>query len=451
MLFFSRSRRTSYLRGRRGFTIIELVIVIVVTAILASAFVGVMVPMINFYFYYPQSTRAGNAAVDLLQIILEGDAKAKGLRYTGPACTIGGAGGGGSMITAATSSGTTSTLTYNYADHDYCGSGAARISHTVTLVYDSSLGTVTRSIDGGAAANIPDYVTNNSDIKFNAPGGGTDLFHYFDLDGNDLGSQPLTANIIYEKNVGTNISNKTNGTTLSVTVPAAGVAKDHLLVVSFTVDGVSGTISTADVKNNSYSVAADAIYASPGTGNVRTVILYAMVSNPLVSGDTITVTHPSRAARAMSVDEYSGVNTLDVVATGVGSTTTPSTATVTTNSDNELLVAAFGVEGPPTETFTPGSGYSASPPPEDGTTGGGSASNVTINPEYRIVSSIGSYNASATLSVNTDSARALATFFSATIHRVDIDVIAVQGSGQVQYNSGQIRLKTGVEIKEYNS
>lgn len=183
-------------RTASGATMVELVIVIAITAILASAFSSVFVPMINSFFYYPQSSRINAAAADLLQIIAEGDLKAKGLRFTGLPCALGGAGGGGSTITAASTAGNTSTLTYNYIDADYCGPSAARTSHTVTLVYDRSLGTVTRAIDGGAASNIPDYVASGSDIDFSVSGAGTDLFHYFDSAGTDLGAAPVVANIV---------------------------------------------------------------------------------------------------------------------------------------------------------------------------------------------------------------------------------------------------------------
>ncbi len=439
-----------YFRKKKGVTIVELVVTVALVAILSAAFVSVAVPMINFFLYFPQSSRTNNAAADLMQIILEGDDKAKGLRFTGVACKIGGGGAGGNNITTASTSGTTSTLTYNYADADFCNSGTSRISHTVTLVYDSSTGVVTRAIDGGAASVIPYYVNSASDIKFKVPGGGADLFHYFSSDGTDLGSDPLAASISYVKNVGTSNSKVAN-TSLSVTVPAAGVAKGNLLVISFAIDGVAGAISASDSRGNSYATAANASYASPGTGNVRTVILYSTVSTALVNGDTITVTYPSRTAKAMTVDEYSGVNTLDVISVATGITTTPSTGNVTTTDNNELLVAAFGVEGDITEIFTAGGSFSASPPPESGTTGSTAATNATIDPAYQIVSSAGTYAATATLSVSTDCARALATFYNSSIYRVDVDVIALQGSGNVEDNVGQIHLKSGVQIKQYTT
>ncbi len=169
----------------------EMVIVIVLIAIMASAFSSIMVPMMNFLFYYPESSRVNAAAADLLQIIFEGDNRAKGLRFTGLPCTIGGGGGGGSTITAAS----TTSLTYNYIDADYCGPGAARTSHTVVITLDTANDVVTRTIDGGAAANIPSYVTTASTLDFNAPGGGTNFFHYFDNAAADMGGAPAVANI----------------------------------------------------------------------------------------------------------------------------------------------------------------------------------------------------------------------------------------------------------------
>ena len=61
----------------------------------------------------------------------------------------------------------------------------------------------------------------------------------------------------------------------------------------------------------------------------------------------------------------------------------------------ELLIGAIGVEGPSGDTFTPGASYSTTG--RGGTTGGNAATNITINPEYRIVTATGAYSAIATL------------------------------------------------------
>lgn len=178
-------------RHKRGFTLIEIIIVVAITGILAGAFSSVFTPVMTFFFYYPQASNVQAAAADLLQAIIDGDNRAKGLRYTGLPCTIGGGGGGGSTITAAT----TTSITYNYIEWDYCGTGAARTSHTVVLTLDTGNDVVTRTIDGGAASNIPSYVTTSSNIDFNAPG-GANFFHYFDAAGTDLGGTPAVANIM---------------------------------------------------------------------------------------------------------------------------------------------------------------------------------------------------------------------------------------------------------------
>src|SRR5207247_1860578 len=114
-----------------------------------------------------------------------------------------------------------------------------------------------------------------------------------------------------------------------------------------------------DSKGNTYSLAADITNAS----NVRTVILAAHNVTALVSGDTITVTHPSASVRALSANEFSGVSptsALDQTHTATGSSTAPSSgATAGTSEAAELLLGAMGVAGPISDTFTAGTDYTA--------------------------------------------------------------------------------------------
>lgn len=175
------SRRTG------GVTLIELIVVIAISGILASAFVAMHVPMINFFFYYPQSSRINAAAADVVQIILEGDEKAKGLRFSGLPCEI--PTGGSNSITSATST----SITYNYQLSDNCG-GSGTNDVTVIITYNSGSHTVTRTIDGGSAVEIPYYATSSSGIALDPPS-GVNFFTYYDAAGTDLGATPSTTAI----------------------------------------------------------------------------------------------------------------------------------------------------------------------------------------------------------------------------------------------------------------
>ncbi len=174
--------------GENGVTLVEVAIVISIVAILASAFVTTMVPMMNFFFYHPESSRVNKAAADVLDIILDGDAKAKGLRFTGPPCVV--PTGGSDTITTATAS----TLTYNYALSDTCGTGGTS-SVSVAIVYDSGSHTVTRSVNGGTAEVIPYYATSASGIKIDPPA-STNFFRYYDAADTELSSTPTVTAIM---------------------------------------------------------------------------------------------------------------------------------------------------------------------------------------------------------------------------------------------------------------
>lgn len=167
----------------------------------------------------------------------------------------------------------------------------------------------------------------------------------------------------FVKNIGTNQS-KTAGTSISVTVPAAGVKAGNSIIVTFAMDSTSGSVSVSDTAGNTYNLDADTgVYVT----YVRTLIFSAHNVTALVSGNTITVTHPSVNAKAVSANEFSGLAktsalALDKTSTATGDSTTPSSgSTATTTQADELLIGAIGVEGPLGDTFTAGSGYTALP------------------------------------------------------------------------------------------
>src|SRR5438876_3295455 len=173
-----------------------------------------------------------------------------------------------------------------------------------------------------------------------------------------LAASEARAVIVFVKNIGTN-SSATTDTTITVTVPAAGVAAGHSVVLTLAVADASEGVTATDSKGNTYSLAAD---ITPS--NVRTVILAAHNVTALVSGDTITVTHPSASVRALSANEFSGLSptsALDQMHTATGSSTAPSSgATAAATSEAaELLLGAMGVAGPISDTFTAGTNYTA--------------------------------------------------------------------------------------------
>jgi hypothetical protein len=167
------------------------------------AFSRIMVPMMNFYFYYPENLRVMNAGADVLQIILEGDEQAEGLRFAGQPCAI--PTGGSSHITAATAT----TLTYNYIKADSCGTGGTA-STSVALTYVPGAGNqiVTRSINAGPAVEIPSYATNASGIEINPPS-ATNFFRYYDSAGTEMTGAGIVLANIYRVDITVNATSGT--------------------------------------------------------------------------------------------------------------------------------------------------------------------------------------------------------------------------------------------------
>src|SRR5439155_424317 len=81
--------------------------------------------------------------------------------------------------------------------------------------------------------------------------------------------------IAFVKNVGVDAIGN-NSTSISVTVPAGGVAFGHTVLVSFAMDPAAGAVSCADTKGNSYSAVVDFANGS-GTSGVRTVVFAARI------------------------------------------------------------------------------------------------------------------------------------------------------------------------------
>src|SRR2546426_1809021 len=228
-------------------------------------------------------------------------------------------------------------------------------------------------------------------------------------------SSEARAAIAFVQNVGTN-GNTIPGTSLAVPIHGSnGVAVGDSVIVTFVMDPSAGAVSCADSGGNSYSLDADVTNGS-GTSGVRTVIFSAFVNTALGNQDTITVTHPLATSKAVSVNEFSGLraSALDRTASATGNDTTPATsATAVTTQPDELLLGAVGVETKKTESFTPRSGYTALTAFSSGPPPGAATDNVTIDPEYQIVTATGSYAAGGTLGRVRLWAAAIATYRSA--------------------------------------
>ena len=203
--------------------------------------------------------------------------------------------------------------------------------------------------------------------------------------------------IAFVKTIGSTATTIT-ATNTTIVVPAGGVATGNAIILTLATDPVSGSFSCADNRGNTYTVDANIANGS-GTSGVRTAILSARNIVALAQGDVISCSHPSSSARVLSANEFSGIASalpVDKTKTGTGSSTSPSSgSTATTTQAVELLFGAVGVEGAATETFTSGAGYATAG--RAGTTAVTADSNITVNPEYKLVSATAAYAATGTL------------------------------------------------------
>ncbi len=268
----------------------------------------------------------------------------------------------------------------------------------------------------------------------------------------------LVARARYTDSVGTPTSiGSTNatasGTTLAVTVPASGVALGNAVILTFAMDPVSGTVSVADTKGNTYTKDADVMNGTTGSGTgVRTVVFSAPVTNALVSGNTITVTHPSAASRAVSAFSVSGLvssSLADVTTNATGSTTPASSgSTAITTQANELLIGAFGLESK-NGTLTAGTGYTVLSDVQANPGGAGNLG-ITISTEYEIVSATGAYTADGTITA-VNWAAAIVTYKAAPL------VLSLNRAGANPTNASSVTFSvtfsgivTGVDTGDFS-
>lgn len=198
------------------------------------------------------------------------------------------------------------------------------------------------------------------------------------------------SSIAFVKVVGTSTC---GGSSSAVTVPAAGVAAGNTLILSVVVRGnTTGAASATDTKGNTYTLDATSVRSGQG----QTYVLSARVATALVSGDTITVSHPNSNAEGAVVSEFSGiaaVSRVDVTATTNGNSNSPS-ATVATSGGPRLIVGAVGSHN--NRTYTEASGWTTLQHLAQNC--GGASNRADNHSGYRIEAASGSFTYNPTSS-----------------------------------------------------
>lgn len=200
---------------------------------------------------------------------------------------------------------------------------------------------------------------------------------------------------------------KQSGST-SLAVSVSGVTAGHSIIAFFVMDPTSGPVTCTDNAGNTYSADVDTISYTSATSGVRTVIFAA---HNVAAPTTITVTHPAVAARSLSVSEFKNISTLDVWNANGGNNAAPSSsATPVLAQSPELVIAAVGVDGTQSTTFTPIDPVSEPAwivlPRASSRTSG----TISVFPEYKVVSVQKQYNAAGTLSSSKKWGAAIAAY-----------------------------------------
>jgi glucose/arabinose dehydrogenase len=195
----------------------------------------------------------------------------------------------------------------------------------------------------------------------------------------------------FVKLIGTASLSKSGNTSITIPVPAGGVAAGHAVLLAATVGTFAGAVACRDSKGNVYSVDADI----RGTGRVFVCSARNIVA--LVPGDTITATYPGFSGiSAASASEFSGLSTVGPSATKSGNSAVPSVSLSATAGDVVFGAVTYGS----TPTFTVGCG---SPPPDERFTlmgevsGGTGSGRKSLEPEYVVAPMPTSYNVCGTL------------------------------------------------------
>ncbi|MFH0762586.1 MAG: type II secretion system protein, partial [Candidatus Omnitrophota bacterium] len=133
---------------KRGFTIIEAVMAIVIIAVLSASGAFILVNILQQSIFMPNQLNMNMLAAEALDIMVEGDSQARGLRFS-------------KSITGAANN----QVTFNNQE-----------DKSISYRLDTAASKLYRSIDGGAEALIPYYAS----AGINLSGVSGQLFAYYD-------------------------------------------------------------------------------------------------------------------------------------------------------------------------------------------------------------------------------------------------------------------------------
>jgi hypothetical protein len=299
----------------------------------------------------------------------------------------------------------------------------ASVSSTVPVTAAATDNTgvigVQLKVDGtnlGAELTAAPY-TRSWDTTLLTPGAHTITAIARDAAGNTATSTTVTVTvtkpppITFVRQLGQNGVGNTGNTAVLTLTNNVELGDTVIVFAGISSKGIQLT-SIADSRGNTYTVDATVNHA---TSSMNSFIGSGYVSSPLLAGDTITATFSANlySTRAISAADFKGiaaVNRVDQVATLTGSGATPNTPfTANTSQNDELLVSGVGVDGAPSNAYTPGNSFSALAPV---TASVGSVTR-TFQQAYRIVAGISQYRAQGTLSAGTFWNNALVTYRAA--------------------------------------
>ncbi len=142
--------------GKKAFTLIELVMIMVIIGILSVSGAWLMVYFVQDSIYIPNQLNTDLVANEALKIMIEGDSSTTGLRFS-------------QGVTAIAANSIT-----------FIGTDQTGQPQSITYELDTTKNILYRSINGGADTQIPYYPGVNIFPK----GGNTPLFTYYDATGN---------------------------------------------------------------------------------------------------------------------------------------------------------------------------------------------------------------------------------------------------------------------------